>query len=105
MIFYLIYFIIFAIAGFLFWKLFAGKKEGDRFNRSFRFLIGKHRIHIHHWILCTIILIIIVILRIYNPIFLGLLFGSILQGLLYKDRFIIVYKDSDFEKIYSKFKK
>ncbi len=101
---YIIYFFISAILGFFVYSLLSGKREGEKLNRSFRFLVGKHRIHIHHWIYCSVILTIFLLSGIYNPITLGLLSGSIFQGLLYKDRFIVFYKDSDFNKIYSKFK-
>ena len=102
---YILQFILSAILGFLFWNFFAGKHEGDKLERSFRPRIGQYRVHIHHWIWCGVLLIIFIIIKVYNPILLGLLIGSIIQGLRYKDRFICIYKDVDFEKIYSKFKK
>jgi hypothetical protein len=97
--------ISFSVMGLAFWNLFSGKYEGDRIKRSLRFLICGYRIHIHHWIYCSIILIILLIIKFYNPIILGFMVGSIIQGLKYKDRFIIVYKDADFKKTYSKFGK
>ncbi|MFA6496618.1 MAG: hypothetical protein WCV50_05945 [Patescibacteria group bacterium] len=42
--------------------------------------------------------------KIYSPILLGLLAGAIIQGLLYRDRFVVFYQDKDFEKIYSKYR-
>jgi hypothetical protein len=41
------------IIGFLFWKLIAGKHEGDKIERSFRFSVKNYYIHIHHWILVS----------------------------------------------------
>lgn len=101
---FIIQFLISAILGFVFWKLFSGKHEGDKPARSFRPKIGKYRLHLHHWILGSILLMIFLIMKMLNPIILGLLVGSIIQGLLYKDRFIIMYQDKDFDRIYSKFK-
>ena len=48
--------IIGLLIGYFFWKLFAGKHEGDKIERSFRFLIRGYYIHIHHWIWCTLLL-------------------------------------------------
>jgi hypothetical protein len=93
------------ILGFLFWIFFAGKCEGDKVEKSFRPKIGAYRIHIHHWIWCGGILMVLIVINVYNPILLGLLIGSIVQGFLYKDRFVIFYKDSEYKNIYSKFKK
>ncbi len=92
------------IVGFIFWKLFAGKKEGDRLERSFRFLIKDYYVHIHHWIYCSVLLIVFLIINFQNQFVIGFLIGSIIQGLLYRDRFIIIYKKDKFEEIYSKFK-
>lgn len=82
------------IAGFLFFKLFAGKYEGDKVERSLRFSIKNNYVHIHHWILCLILLLIILILNFRNELIIGLLIGSIIQGLTYKDRFLIIYTKS-----------
>jgi hypothetical protein len=41
--------------------------------------------------------------KIYDPIALGIIAGALIQGLTYKDRFVIIYKAENFEKIYSKF--
>jgi uncharacterized membrane protein len=91
------------IIGFLFWKIFAGKKEGDKLERSFRFLIGNYWIHIHHWISCLALLILCLFLNIYNSFFYGILLGSILQGLTYRDWHVIIYHKKRFHAIYSKF--
>lgn len=101
---FVLQFIISIILGFAFWNFFAGKYEGDKLERSFRPKVGKYRVHIHHWIYCCIILVIFILVRVYNPILLGLLIGLIIQGLSYKDRFVVIYRDADFKKIYSKFR-
>lgn len=102
---YLLQFLISAILSFLLCKIFLGKHEGDKPERSVKLKIGEYRIHVHHWIWCSVVLITLVLLKIFNPILLGLLTGAIIQGLLYRDRFVVVYKDKDFEKIYSKYSK
>lgn len=102
---FLAQFFVSTVIGFLFWKFFAGKYEGDKLERSLRPHIGTYRVHIHHWMWSSVILVIFILAKVYNPIFLGLLMGSIFQGLLYRDRFVFIYRDSDFEKIYSKYKK
>lgn len=90
--------------GYLLCTVFAGKYEGDKIKRSLRPRFGAYRIHIHHWLWASVLLILALIFQIHQPIILGLLAGIILQGLHYRDRFIIVYRDADFEKIYSKFR-
>ena len=97
-------FILSVVVGFLFWKLVAGEKEGDKFERSFRFLTGDYYFHIHHWIWCLLLLIIFLVIGFRGELILGLLFGSIIQGLLYRDRFVVFYRKDKFEEIYSKFK-
>ena len=85
------------------WGTFAGKFPGDRSERSFILKVSNYSIHIHHWIWCSLLLLLITLIKYYNPLLLGLLIGSIIQGLIYKDRFVIIYKSSDYKKIYSKF--
>ncbi len=101
---FIIQFLLSSAAGFLFWKIFSGKHEGDRLERSIRPKIGAFRVHIHHWLWCLALFIVFIICRFYHPIILGILAGSIIQGLLYRDRFIIIYRENDFDKIYSRFR-
>jgi len=93
------------IIGFSFWQFFAGKYEGDKLKRSIRFRVGKYYIHIHHWFIAFVLLVLFNIIDIIHPIIIGFFVGSIIQGLKYRDRFLFIYKISDFEKIYSKWKK
>ncbi|MEK9184745.1 MAG: hypothetical protein AAB866_01090, partial [Patescibacteria group bacterium] len=81
-----------------------GKKEGEKLERSFRFAIKNYYIHIHHWIWCSLLLVLFLIIDFRNQFTLGFLVGSIIQGLFYRDKFVIFYKKDNFEKIYSKFK-
>jgi len=92
------------ILGFLFWKIVAGKHEGEKIERSFRFLVKGYYLHIHHWIWCTLLLLYLLITSNDNLFMFGLLIGSIIQGLQYRDRFIILYKKDRFTTIYSEFK-
>jgi hypothetical protein len=98
----IIYFFISAIIGFLIAKIVCGKYEGDKPERSLRFSISKYYLHIHHWIYCSVVLIILSILKFYNPFIFGFLMGITIQGLFYKDKFVILYKKQDYQKIYQK---
>lgn len=101
---YWIIFIFGILISSTFLYFFAGKYEGDKIERSIRPKIGAYRIHIHHWIWASVVLIFCIIFEFYHPFIFGVLIGFISHGLIYRDRFIIFYKDEDFEKIYSKFK-
>jgi hypothetical protein len=96
-------FILSIVLGFLTWKHISGMNEGDKINRSLRFLIGDHYIHIHHWIWCSLLLLFFLSIGFNSQFILGLLIGSIIQGLLYRDRFIIYYRKDKFDEIYAKF--
>jgi len=95
-------FILSVVLGFLTWKYISSTKEGDKINRAFRFLIGDHYIHIHYWIWCFLLLVFFLSIGFYSHFILGLLIGSIIQGLLYRDRFIIYYRKDKFDEIYAK---
>lgn len=100
----MIYYILGIFLGYSFWKFFAGKKEGDKKERSIIFYFGENSLHIHHWIIGAILLIILMVLNIKLYFILGVLTGSIIQGLTYRDRFVVFYKTKDYEKIYNQFK-
>ena len=91
------------VLGYGFFSIFSGKFTGDRIERSIRPKIGEYRLHIHHWLWCSAILIVMLLARLYYPLVIGILFGSIVQGLTFRDRFVVFYKDADFDKIYSKY--
>lgn len=99
---FILQFLIAAIFGILFWQIFSGRYEGDKIERSLRFRIGEYTIHFHHWLWSSVIFAVFLLNKIYNPIVLGLLSGSIVQGLSYKDRFLIIYKSTDFERLYAR---
>ena len=98
-------FILGAILAFLFWKTFAGKYEGDRPERSCRLLVGNYYLHLHHWLWSLILLIVILILQVEYYILHGLLAGSVIQGLTYRDWYYVIYHKDVYEKLYARFRK
>ena len=105
MIFQIVLFFVSAIAGYFVQKLISGKYEGDKIERSLRLSTGGYYIHIHHWIYYSVFILGMYLFNFYSPIVYGLFIGGIIQGLTYRDRFIIIYKKKDFKKIYSKWQK
>ena len=85
--------IVGTIAGFLIAKFFAGNKEGEQGRlKSIKFDIKKFTIHLHHWLLGLMIIILLASLKFYNDLIHGLLAGVIIQGLTYKDFYKIIYR-------------
>ena len=80
------------IIGFFFWKIFAGKHEGDKIERSLRFRVKGKWVHIHHWLWCLVILIVLSLLGIKILFLNGILIGSMAQGLTYRDWYRVVYR-------------
>ncbi|MCR4327275.1 MAG: hypothetical protein NUV46_01715 [Nanoarchaeota archaeon] len=97
--------LIFIVIGYFVQKLISGKYEGEKIESSLRFLWGETIFHFHHWLIYSFILIILFLIDFYNPFIYGLLIGGGIQGLMYRDRFTIVYKKKNFNKIYKKLKK
>ncbi len=93
-----------AFGGYVFQNLFSGEYEGHRVERSLHFQVRGYYVHIHHWIYSTLIIIILICLNEVNPIILGVLSGFIIQGLTYRDRFIVAYPKDKFHEIYDKWK-
>ena len=98
------FFIAFA-AAFLFWHVFAGKWEGHRIKRSLRFRIRRRYVHIHHWLWSLLGLVALIINWHWYPIWFGAFSGSLVQGLRYRDRFVILYHEKDLERIYERFRR
>lgn len=98
---YILPFVACAILGFFLSDYFSGRHTGDNIDRSFRFKAGKYIVHLHHWMWSAAVAAVCLAFEIYNPILLGFLLGSIIQGLTYKDWFLIIYKAENFQKIYS----
>jgi len=91
-------FLIGGLWGYFSAKFLAGKKEGEQ-PKIFKSLIIKiknWRIHLHHWLYSTLLLILGVILKlpiIHNELFLGFLLGVIYQGInCYQDWKLIIKK-------------
>ena len=81
------------IIGFLVAKICCGKKAGDPGLFRLRFNLKKYIVHLHHWLLASIGLIILILLNFYNNIIYGILIGLIIQGLTYKDFYKIIYSE------------
>jgi len=89
-------FIIGLLVGYTLFYIFGAEKEGGKpkigFNMIF-YLGEKNCIHIHHWVLCLLAVLIITIVVIFcrfyfNPVILflyGFLLGASLEDLRYKD--------------------
>jgi hypothetical protein len=78
------------VIGFLIAKLVAGKNTGDRTQRAIRIPVGNIKVHIHHWIWASVILIVFILLKFQNYFLMGILVGIMIQGLSYTDRFKII---------------
>lgn len=98
-------FILAFLAAFLLAQLLAGKCEGHKVRRSLRLKIRRRYLHIHHWLWSFIAILALVINGHWYPIWFGALSGSLLQGLKYRDRFVILYHENDFERIYERFRR
>jgi len=79
--------------GFFVAKLDSGKKEGKEGSiRALKFKTKKYTIHLHHWFMASLIIILLISLKFYNEFIYGILIGLITQGLTYKDFYKIFYK-------------
>lgn len=97
-----LYFLIAGVIGVVFWNVIAGRFEGHRPERSLRIPIGGYYCHVHHWIYCLALMAVAWFTPIWGPWACGLLVGSILQGLTYRDRFLVVYEKRRASEIYAK---
>jgi hypothetical protein len=88
---YFIGFAAFTVIGYTIASLLSGKRTGDRPERSLVLRLRNHRVHIHHWIWCLALLILLFALGFMNPLT-GVLFGAAVQGLTDRDRLSIVLK-------------
>jgi len=82
------------IVGYFLAYLFSGKKEGDKGKlKSIIIKTKNYNIHLHHWLLSAIILLILFYAKFYNDGVYGILIGLIIQGLTYKDCYIIIKRE------------
>lgn len=87
------------VIGYTIAKLFAGKQTGQPgIVKSINFQIGSYKLHLHHWLLGSIILIFTAVNNFYiisSQLFYGALGGYIFQGIVcYNDwtKFLIKQK-------------
>ena len=82
---------IFGLLGFIvsyqLYSKYGAAKTGDP---AFGMLKFKDWIHIHHWMYCTIFVILICLFGLSHPFLLGLGFGGITHGIQYSDWHVIV---------------
>lgn len=81
------------VIGFLCGMFFAGKSVGQKGRlQSLTFKIKQYTIHMHHWIIATVMLFVLVFTHFYNDVIVGFLLGLIVQGLTYSDFYRIATK-------------
>jgi hypothetical protein len=85
------------VIGYTITNFVSGKSEGEKGLIDFNWIIKPLKIHLHHWIIFSIILLCVLVFVFlkenheknkYNLI-IGFLIGGIIQGLTYTDRFKI----------------
>jgi len=82
------------ILGFLIAYFFSGKKEGDKGKLKSIIIKTKNcKIHLHHWLLSAIILLILLYAKFYNDFIYGFLIGLVIEGLAYKDFYMIIKRN------------
>ncbi len=78
--------IIGGILGFILAQFLSRKSEGRKgILHPLIFFIKNYKIHLHHWLWASGILIILILFKFYNFFIFGILIGIILQGLTYHD--------------------
>jgi hypothetical protein len=84
-------FILGIFFGYMFGVFIGGKKEGQPGRLHFQQFIDKTGLHLHHWLIFLIILIIYIVVHDnrYNIIE-GFLVGGIIHGLTYNDWYKII---------------
>ena len=79
--------------GYFLVSLIAGKRAQERGRvKSLKLKVKNYVFHIHHWFGSGIILGNLLVMNWYNAVVYGLLIGSIIQGLTYKDFYKIIYR-------------
>lgn len=82
------------IIGCILSEIIAGRKSVGRKQllKSFIFQRKNSRIHIHHWMWCLPIAVILFLVN-APSIVIGLFLGGVIQGITYKDSFQLIYKN------------
>ncbi len=84
------------ILGYLCGMFFAGKYDGHQRVKSIIFNIGKYRLHLHHWLVCLVILVPALLYNFFP--FLPQFFSGILGGLIIQD----LHLDDDWHRVLTK---
>lgn len=83
-------FFIGLISGYIFGNYIGGEREGEPGRIHWEFFLNTFKIHLHHWIVMSVLLIIYLLcIQNNDTIIIGFLLGGITQGLTYSDRFKI----------------
>lgn len=86
-------FLIGSFIGFVAAHTASGKHEGQEGRlRSLTFQCKGRTVHLHHWLLSSTLISISIIAHVYSAFTLGILSAVAAQGLSYKDRFRLIYK-------------
>jgi len=87
-------FLIGSFIGFVAAHTASGKHEGE--NGKLNPIIFKWKgrtFHLHHWLLSSTLLSVSLVAHVYSAFTIGILSAVAAQGLSYKDRFHVVYKE------------
>lgn len=84
-------FVLGVVLGFIIASILSGKKEEAQGKlKSWKFNLRNYKIHLHHWLIFSLILVVLILIRFYNGFVYGFLVGLIIQGITYKDFYKIV---------------
>jgi hypothetical protein len=97
-------FLLAGVGGIVFWNVIGGRFEGDRPERSLRIPIGRFCFHIHHWLYCLGLMALFYSWDAAGPGVAGFLSGSVVQGLTYRDWYLLVYDRGRGEEIYARWR-
>jgi len=78
------------ILGYVFGVFIGGKSEGERGRIHFEWFLQKTRLHIHHWIVFLLLLILYMYIYGSMDIISGFFIGGIIHGLTYNDWYKII---------------
>jgi hypothetical protein len=77
-------------------SFFAGKEEGEKGRvGSLRIHVKDYVLHVHHWFYAAAIMVALPSNEPHKDAMYGFLAGILVQGLMYRDFYKLVYKDED----------
>lgn len=82
--------ILSGILGYLFGDFIGGKKTGEPGRLHWEWFIKNCKIHLHHWIIMSLNLLIYICFGGDKELIIGFLLGGTIHGLTYSDRFKIL---------------